>query len=82
MSEHQHSCRHPDWNTPEGRELREQLERSKRVRAEWNVTARKDARVAAIVIGAFCAFLLLPIWMKWLHIPLPSWTYIPDWMWR
>jgi hypothetical protein len=74
--------RHQDWNTPEGRELREQLERSERVRAKWNLLERKDARIAAIVIGAFLLFLFVPLFMEWLHIPFPSWTYIPDWMWR
>jgi hypothetical protein len=73
---------YPDWNTPDGRKLREQLERSERVRKEWNLLERKDARIAAIVIGAFLLFLFVPLCAQWLHIPLPSWTYVPDRLWR
>ena len=64
MSEQQ--WHHPDWNKPEGQRLREQLERSKRVRAEWRLTERKDARVAAFIVAAVCVFLLLPVCMNWL----------------
>ena len=81
MSE-QHRWHHPDWNKPEGQQLREQPERSKRVRAEWRLTERKDARVAAFIVVAVCAFLLLPVCMRWLHIPMQARTYMPEWMWQ
>jgi hypothetical protein len=79
---HRDRWRHPDWNTPEGGELREQLERSEHVRKQWSLIERKDARAAAIMIGAILLFLIVPLVMERLNIPLPSWTYIPDWMWR
>jgi hypothetical protein len=70
--------RHSDWNIPEGCKLREQLERSEWIRKEWNLLERKDARIAAIVFGAFLLFLFVPICAQWLNIPLPDWIYIPE----
>jgi len=78
----QDKWQHPDWNTPQGQKLREQLERSARVQKEWSLLERKDARIAAAIVGAVVLFLLAPELLRWLHIPMPSWTFIPDWLWR
>jgi hypothetical protein len=82
MTEDGDRWRHPDWNTTEGQKLRGQLERSERVRKEWKIIERKDARIAAIVVGAVALILTLPELLRFLHIEMPSWTYIPDWMRR
>jgi hypothetical protein len=58
--------------------MREQMERSREVRDFWNRLAQKDARTAAIVIGMFVLFLLVPFCLERFHIPMPSWTYMPD----
>ena len=82
MTEDGDRWRHPDWNTTEGRKLRGQLERSEKVRKEWKITERKDARIAAMVVGAVALLLILPELLRFLHIEMPSWTYIPGWMWQ
>jgi hypothetical protein len=82
VTEHQERRQHPDWNTPEGPELREQLERSEHVRKQWKYIERRDARYAAIVLGALFLLMFVPLCMEWLRIPLPSCTFIPDWIWR
>jgi hypothetical protein len=51
-------------------------------RPSFAKTERKDARIAAMVVGTVTLSLILPELVRFLHIEMPSWTYIPDWMWQ